>query len=140
MHVVASGEPRISLASAVATLTAVRKAVGDAPVLGTDFHHQYTPAEVASALQKMPPGTLDWLEEGIRDESIEAYEVLRTLTPVPFAIGEEFASKWQFLPFIEKGLTNFARVDICNVGVSHHQQQPHQLSLTGGAGRASPRR
>ena len=109
-------EPRISLASAVATLTAVRKAVGDAPVLGTDFHHQYTPAEVASALQKMPPGTLDWLEEGIRDESIEAYEVLRTLTPVPFAVGEEFASKWQFLPFIEKGLTNFARVDICNVG------------------------
>ena len=66
----------------------------------------------------MPPGTLDWLEEGIRDKSIEAYEVLRTLTPVPFAIGEEFASKWQFLPFIEKGLTNFARVDICNVGVS----------------------
>ena len=39
------------------------------------------------------------------------------LTPVPFAIGEEFASKWQFLPFIEKGLTNYSRVDICNVGV-----------------------
>ena len=25
-------------------------------------------------------------------------------------------SKWQFLPFIEKGLTNYARVDLCNVG------------------------
>jgi galactonate dehydratase len=35
---------------------------------------------------------------------------------VPFAIGEEFASKWQFLPYIEEGLTNFARIDICNVG------------------------
>jgi galactonate dehydratase len=67
-------EPRISLTSAVATLTAVRAAVGNGPVLGTDFHHQYTPAEVASAMQKMPPGTLDWLEEGIRDESPEACE------------------------------------------------------------------
>ena len=41
---------------------------------------------------------------------------LRKLTSVPFAVGEEFASKWQFVPFIEQGLTNFCRVDICNVG------------------------
>ena len=86
-------------------------------------------------------GTLDWIEEPIRDESPEAYEELRKLTPIPFAVGEEFASKWQFLPFIvrcsafcsasaqvdyshirgvscsqEKGLTNYCRVDICNVG------------------------
>lgn len=26
------------------------------------------------------------------------------------------ASKWQFLPYIEKGLVNYCRVDICNVG------------------------
>jgi galactonate dehydratase len=38
------------------------------------------------------------------------------MTDVPLAIGEEFASKWAFLPFIERGLTNFIRVDICNVG------------------------
>jgi galactonate dehydratase len=38
------------------------------------------------------------------------------LTDVPFAIGEEFASKWQFLPYIERGIMNYARVDICNVG------------------------
>ena len=35
---------------------------------------------------------------------------------VPFAIGEEFSSKWSFLPFIERGLTDFVRVDVCNVG------------------------
>ena len=61
-------------------------------------------------------GTLDWIEEPIRDESPEAYEELRKLSPVPFAIGEEFASKWQFLPYIERGLTNYCRVDLCNVG------------------------
>ena len=41
----------------------------------------------------MPRGTLDFLEEPIRDETPEAYEALRKLTDVPFAIGEEFASQ-----------------------------------------------
>ena len=64
----------------------------------------------------MPSGTLDFLEEPIRDETPEAYESLRTMVDVPFAIGEEFSSKWQFLPYLERGITNFARLDVCNVG------------------------
>jgi len=73
-------------------------------------------AETASFCQMMPSGTLDFVEEPIRDECPEAYEALRRMTEMPFAIGEEFASKWQFLPYIERGLTNYARLDICNVG------------------------
>jgi galactonate dehydratase len=64
----------------------------------------------------MPRGTLDFLEEPIRDENPEAYAALRKLTDIPFAIGEEFSSKWQFLPYIERGLHQFNRIDICNVG------------------------
>ena len=64
----------------------------------------------------MPSGTLDFLEEPIRDETPEAYESLRTLTDVPFAVGEEFASKWQFLPYIERGIHQYNRLDLCNVG------------------------
>ena len=64
----------------------------------------------------MPPGTLDFLEEPIRDETPEAYESLRTMVDVPFAIGEEISSKWDFLPYIERGITNFVRLDVCNIG------------------------
>ena len=64
----------------------------------------------------MPSGTLDFLEEPIRDETPEAYESLRTMTDVPFAIGEEMSSKWQFLPYLERGITQFVRLDVCNVG------------------------
>ena len=46
--------------------------------------------------QKMPRSTLDFVEEPIRDECPNAYQSLRKLTDIPFAIGEEFASKWQF--------------------------------------------
>jgi galactonate dehydratase len=64
----------------------------------------------------MPKSTLDFLEEPIRDETPEAYEALRRMADIPFAIGEEFASKWQFLPYIERGITQYARIDVCNVG------------------------
>jgi galactonate dehydratase len=109
-------EPRESIGLTAQWLTKLREAVGPTPVLGIDYHHRLNVAETASFCQRMPSGTLDFLEEPIRDETPEAYEVLRTMTDVPFAIGEEFASKWQFLPYLERGITNFARIDVCNVG------------------------
>ncbi|MDQ6671178.1 MAG: mandelate racemase/muconate lactonizing enzyme family protein [Chloroflexota bacterium] len=109
-------EPRESIGLTAEWLARLREAVGPAPVLGIDYHHRLSVPEAASFCQRMPRGTLDFLEEPIRAESPEAYAALRNLTDVPFAIGEEFASKWAFLPFIERGLTNFIRVDVCNVG------------------------
>ena len=109
-------EPRESIGVTAEWLAALRAEIGPDPVLGIDYHHRLSVAEAASFCQRLPPGTLDFLEEPIRDESPEAYESLRTMTDVPFAIGEEFPSKWQFLPYVERGITQFARLDICNVG------------------------
>ena len=109
-------EPRESIALTAEWLIKIREAVGMEPTLGIDYHHRLSVAEAASFCQMMPAHTLDFLEEPIRDETPDAYETLRTMTPVPFAIGEEFASKWQFLPYVERGIANYARVDVCNVG------------------------
>ena len=109
-------EPRKSIALTATWLTQLREAIGPEPVLGVDYHHRLSVAEAASFCQRMPPGTLDFLEEPIRDETPEAYESLRTMVDVPFAIGEEISSKWDFLPYIERGITNFARLDVCNIG------------------------
>src|SRR5439155_15495144 len=109
-------EPRASIGLTATWLTKVREAIGPDPVLGIDYHHRLSVAETASFCQRLPSGTLDFLEEPIRDESPEAYEALRKMVNIPFAIGEEFSSKWAFLPYIERGITNFARIDVCNVG------------------------
>src|SRR5262245_18389993 len=109
-------EPRESIGPTARWLTKLREEVGHDPVIGIDYHHRLTVAEAASFCQRMPSGTLDFLEEPIRDETPEAYEALRRMVDVPFAIGEEFASKWQFLPYIERDITQFARIDVCNVG------------------------
>jgi galactonate dehydratase len=108
--------PRESIPVTAEWMTRLREDVGSGPVLGVEYHHRLTVSEAASFCQRMPHGTLDFLEEPIRDETPEAYEALRRMTDVPFAIGEEFASKWQFRPYIERGITSFARVDVCNVG------------------------
>ncbi len=109
-------EPWDSLAVTAEWMAEVRASVRGRAILGIDYHHRLSVAEAASFCQRMPPGTLDWIEEPIRDETPEAYEALRRMTPIPFALGEEFASKWQFLPYVERDIAQYARIDICNVG------------------------
>jgi galactonate dehydratase len=109
-------EPRVSIGATANMLNKAREALGDDVVLGIDYHHRLSVAEAASFCNKLGRGVLDFLEEPIRDETPEAYESLRTMTDIPFAIGEEFASKWQFLPYIERGIHQFNRLDVCNVG------------------------
>jgi len=97
-------------------LSAARQVAGPTAMIGCDPHHRLSLPEAALFLQRLPKGTLDYVEEPIRDESPETYEALRRLTDVPFAIGEEFSSKWAFKPYIERNILQFARVDVCNVG------------------------
>lgn len=109
-------DPRAHIAPTAAMCREVRAELGEDITLGIDWHHRLSVAEAASFCQRLPSGTLDFIEEPIRDETPEAYEALRRMTDIPFAIGEEFASKWQFLPYIERDIHQFNRLDLCNVG------------------------
>ena len=109
-------DPRTSIAKTARWMIRAREELGSDVVLGVDYHHRLSVAEAASFCQRMPPATLDFLEEPIRAQTPAAYTELRRMTDVPFAIGEEFASKWDALPYIEMGLTQFLRIDVCVVG------------------------
>lgn len=112
----ATYEPLESIALAVHWIREVRRAVGPGIALSVDFHHRLSVAEAAHFCAQVADVHLLFVEEPIRAESPDAYRQLRTMTSVPFAIGEEFSSKWAFLPYIEAGLLNYARVDVANVG------------------------
>lgn len=109
-------EPRKSIIDTSIWLAKAREALGSDVTLGIDYHHRLSVPETVSFMQRMPRGTLDFIEEPIRDQSPQAYQALRSMCDVPFAIGEEFTSKWDFAPYTESSLTNFARIDICNAG------------------------
>ena len=84
--------------------------------LGLDYHHRLSVAEAAQFCQMIPRGSMAFLEEPIRCETPDAYAQLRAMSDVPFAIGEEWPSKWAALPYIERGLVNYARIDVCCIG------------------------
>lgn len=109
-------EPREHIAATARWCAEARATLGGDVVLGVDYHHRLSVAEAASFCQRLPRGTLDFLEEPIRDETPEAYEALRRLTEIPFAIGEELSSKWHFRPYIERDIHQYNRIDVCNVG------------------------
>ena len=109
-------DPRKSIALAAPMLAEVRERIGPAAMLGIDYHHRLSVPEAARLCQSLPRGTLDFLEEPIRAQTPEAYAMLRNMVDTPFAIGEEFASKWEFRPYIERQLTQFARIDVATVG------------------------
>lgn len=109
-------EPLESIAASVRWIHEVRNAVGPAIQLAVDFHHRLSVAEAALFCGQVEDVHLMYLEEPIRAQSPKAYAQLRAMTSVPFAIGEEFSNKWEFAPFIEDGLLNFARLDVSNAG------------------------
>ncbi len=109
-------DPRASISETADWVIKARQALGSNITLGIDYHHRLSVAEAASFCQRLPAGTLDFLEEPIRAESPDAYAALRRMTDIPFAIGEEFSSKWTALPYLERDLTQFLRLDVCNIG------------------------
>ena len=109
-------EPFESIELAVHWLGEIRRALGPSVELSIDFHHRLSVTEAALFCQRVEHLHLQFVEEPIRAESPEAYRQLRSMTRVPFAIGEEFSSKWAFAPFIEQGLLNYARIDVSNLG------------------------
>ncbi len=109
-------DPLASIDAAVDLLGQLRADLGPNALLSIDFHHRLNPVEAALFCQRIEHLNLYFVEEPIRCENPDAYAQLRSMTNVPFAIGEEFSSKWAFAPYLERGLMNFARIDVCNVG------------------------
>ncbi len=109
-------EPLESINNSVAGLQVIRKELGPDVAISIDFHHRLSAAESAIFCRRVEDLHLYFVEEPMRCEDPNAYAQLRSMTGIPFAIGEEFSSKWSFAPYIERGLLNFARIDLCNVG------------------------
>ena len=111
-------DPPSSYVEAMEWLPKIRSAVGHAVFIGLHGHHRFTQFEAASLLRKLPDGVIDYVEEPIRNQSVAAYHALRRLTGIPFAIGSEFPSKWEFAPFIERGLCDIVRLDVGLMGLT----------------------
>jgi galactonate dehydratase len=95
---------------------AAREAVGPDVNLCIDFHTRLNPPTAAAACNAMAPYDPFFVEDPLRSLSASNYIAFRQRTSVPLAIGEACCNKWEFQELIEHDATDYARVDVANIG------------------------
>ena len=109
-------EPRRAARAALAQMVALRAALGDDVELLLDVHTRLDPPEAVTLCRELEPVRPFFVEDPLRSEAPDAYATLRARTAVPLAVGEQYPSKWEFRPLLDRDLIDYCRADICIAG------------------------
>jgi len=109
-------EPGTVIPEAIRAFEALRTALGDQVELCFDIHTRLDPPDAIRLCNAVEPYRPFFMEDPIRSESMQSLRVVREHVNTPLAVGEQFASKWEFRQVIEEELTDYARIDLCIVG------------------------
>ena len=84
--------------------------------VGLDFHgrvHKPMVRQLARALEPLKPL---FIEEPLLSEHIEGLAQLAAQTSIPIALGERLYSRWDFKPFLERGIVDIVQPDLAHAG------------------------
>ncbi|SFP40237.1 mandelate racemase/muconate lactonizing enzyme family protein [Tranquillimonas alkanivorans] len=100
----------------LAVIRAVRDAIGPETRLMIDANHGYTVREAIELGQKAADYDIDWFEEPVIPEQLEAYREVRASQPIPVAGGETWHGRFGFREPLESGCIDIAQPDLCGTG------------------------
>jgi len=109
-------EPSQAVRDSVAHFAAVREAVGKDTEVCIDVHTRLDPPDTIRLGRKLEPFDPYFIEDPLRCENPQSYRNVRQHVSCPLAIGEQYATKWEFRQIIEEELADYARIDLCIVG------------------------
>jgi galactonate dehydratase len=109
-------DPRIEGIRFAKLCNAMRRAIPAEIVLGIDLHRRFAPPDYARFLDHLDRGAIDFVEEPMRAHSAAAYVAARAPGGPRVALGEEFCSKWEIAPYLDAGVMDYCRVDLCLAG------------------------
>ena len=109
-------EPRVAVRQAVDLVAAIREAVGLEIEILIDVHTRLDPPDAVTLCNQLEPLQPFFVEDPVRCENAAAIGRLKKQTSVPIAMGEQYATKWEFREPLENDWIDFARIDLCNVG------------------------
>ncbi|MBE7217072.1 MAG: galactonate dehydratase [Caulobacteraceae bacterium] len=84
--------------------------------VGLDFHgrvHKPMVRQLARALEPLKPL---FIEEPLLSEHIEGLAQLAAQTSIPIALGERLYSRWDFKPYLERGVVDIVQPDLAHAG------------------------
>ena len=109
-------EPHLAVRDSVEQFAAVREAVGPDIQLCIDVHTRLDTPDTIRLGRELEQYRPYFIEDPLRCENPQSYRVVRQHVSCPLAIGEQFATKWEFRQLIEEELMDYARIDLCIVG------------------------
>jgi L-alanine-DL-glutamate epimerase-like enolase superfamily enzyme len=109
-------EPRVSVRQGVDLVTAVREAVGPDIGIIIDVHTRLDPVDAVTLCRQLEPLNPFFVEDPVRCENAAAIGRLRQHTTVPIAMGEQYATKWEFREPVEQDWIDYCRLDLCIAG------------------------
>lgn len=99
---------------------AVRERFGQDLHVLHDVHHRLTPMEAARLGESLLPYRPFWLEDPTPAENQRAFELLRSHTSAPIAVGEVFNSIWDCQDLITNQWIDYVRATVVHAGGITH--------------------
>jgi len=100
----------------VEIVEAVRSAIGTEPVLGFDAHWNFTAETATKLARRLEPFEIDWLEDPVPPESVDAHRQVTESTSTPILAGENWTRVEGFLPYITDQAVDLIAPDIQKCG------------------------
>lgn len=94
----------------------VRAAVGPEMKLMIDANHGYQVDEAIELGKRAYQYGIDWFEEPVVPEWLEAYKEVKERQPIPVAGGETWHSRWGMLEPLRQRVVSIIQPDVCGVG------------------------
>lgn len=108
--------PRGSVSAMIETTRRWREIAGPDHELAIHMDGTLSTREAMSYLHGVEDLNLLWVEEPIQMDDIGDWEMLRTRTTTPLATGERVLTKWDFAPYLNGHLIDFAQPDLAACG------------------------
>jgi D-galactarolactone cycloisomerase len=97
-------------------IAAVRAAIGPQARLMIDANHGYDVVEAVSLGNRVADLDIDWFEEPVAPELLDAYCEVRARQPLPVAAGESWQGRWAFDEAIRRRAADILQPDVCGCG------------------------
>ena len=97
-------------------IAAVRAAIGPEARLMIDANHGYDAIEAVALGNRVADLDIDWFEEPVTPELLEAYCEVKAGQPLPVAAGETWHGRWAFAEAIRQRAVDILQPDVCGCG------------------------
>ncbi|MCL5778090.1 mandelate racemase/muconate lactonizing enzyme family protein [Limibaculum sp. FT325] len=104
------------VAADLAVIRAVREAIGPQARLMIDANHGYDVREAITLGRAAAELDIDWFEEPVLPEQLDAYRAVRAGQPIPVAGGETWHGRFGFREPLETRAIDIAQPDLCGTG------------------------